>query len=362
VLLAVIQINKNPRFINSRGALKLLNADLDSYKDITDPATTFPLTGTTAENKTAASKRLAAILSKMIEDFTLMSTLSVEDNKIRQNAAIASYKQDFPDRSNVPLLSASRCSGPTLGPLDDEHGLEAYNRCLMLTKYFKYCQQLTLKTFEIRFPLDGDIKGAKVLPSMIPAWMRPKAQTSDPKPARSEAMLRLDGLSKKTFTLRHAPRLDDRDSKDDLEGNFEKALADGIESLSTTRQDFWIDPRLYDSLTSLRDQIRRQVRCPQFRTDLARVVVRYKQKDAYGILDLRANLLNDDWAAVKSILHNESNDDFDFQIGLRARSYESTDSISEEPDVPPHLKAYFKPFALWSSRDPLFLPPHFLRL
>jgi hypothetical protein len=71
VLLAVIQINKNPRFINSRGALKLLNADLDSYKDITDPATTFPLTGTTAENKTAASKRLAAILSKMIEDFTL---------------------------------------------------------------------------------------------------------------------------------------------------------------------------------------------------------------------------------------------------------------------------------------------------
>jgi hypothetical protein len=42
------------------------------------------------------------------------------------------------------------------------------------------------------------------------------------------------------------------------------------------------------------------------------------------------DLLNDDWTIVKATPHDESNDDFDFQVGLRARSYESTDKIFEE--------------------------------
>jgi hypothetical protein len=44
--------------------------------------------------------------------------------------------------SNTLLLSSSKCLGPTLGPFDDEHNLEAHDKCWKLTKYFKHCQQL----------------------------------------------------------------------------------------------------------------------------------------------------------------------------------------------------------------------------
>jgi hypothetical protein len=317
----------------------ILNDDLESYKNIPDPATKFPLTGSNAQQKIVANKRLAAILSKMIEDFVLMSTLSPADNKTRQEAAMVSYKKDFPDRSNVPLLSVSKCRGPTLGPLEDESDLEAINRCWMLTKYFNYCQQMTSKAFETRFPSDGDIKGTKISPAMVPAWMRPKRKTANPKSTKSEAMIRADSLSKKTFTLRHVARLDNKDCQKDLEENFAKAEADGEEELPTGRQDFWIDPRLYDSVTSLRDQIRRQLCCQQFRTNLARVIIKYKRQDADGISDEKSDLMNEDWARIKPILCDESNENFDFEVGLDARPYELTNNVFEDFDVPPHLIA-----------------------
>jgi hypothetical protein len=52
--------------------------------------------------------------------------------------------------------------------------------------------------------------------------------------------------------------------------------------------------------------------------------------------------MNDDWDVIKTILHDELNDDFDFPIDLRARSYESTDDIFEEFDVLPYLLACLK--------------------
>jgi hypothetical protein len=351
VLSAVVQINKNPKYTNARGAFKILNDDLESYKNIPDPAAKFPLTGSDAKKKTAANKRLAAILSKMIEDFELMSTLSPAENKTRQEAAMASYKKEFPDRSNVPLLSASKCLGPTLGPLEDESALEAINRCWMLTKYFKYCQQMNAKAFQVRFPSDGDIKGTKISPAMVPAWMRPKRKTANPKSTKSEAMIRADSLSKKKFTFRHATGLDDPDCKEDLEENFEKGFADGHKRLSTVRQDFWIDPRLYNSVTSLRDQLRRQLRCHQFRTNLANVIVKFKRNEKEGMSDEQADLLTDDWTVVKSVLCDESNDDFDFMVGLNAGPYELANNVFEDFDVPPHLQAFFKPIGVGSSRD-----------
>lgn len=349
--MAVVQINKNPKYTNARGAFKLLNDDLKSYKNIADAAATFPLTGTASQQKTAANRRLAAILSKMIEDFALMSTLDSKENKARQKAAMASYKQDFPNRSNVPLLVASACHGPTLGPLEGEHALESHNRCWMLTKYFKYCQQLKAETFENRFPSDAHFKGTSVSPSMIPAWMRPKPKTANPRSTKSDAMLRADSLPKKSFSLRHNSRRDDRDCQEDIEENFEKALADDISPLSAAKEDFWIDPRLYESVSSLRDQIRRQLRCQQFHTNLAAVLIKFKRTDAEGTSSEQVDLLNDDWNAVKSILHDELNDEFDFEVGLNARPYELAVNIFEDFDVPPHLQAYFKPIGVGSSRD-----------
>jgi hypothetical protein len=88
----------------------ILNDDLESYKNIPDPATKLPLTGSNAQQKIVANKRLAAILSKMIEDFALMSTLSPTDNKTQEEAAISSYKEGsritptclfFPHRSSL---------------------------------------------------------------------------------------------------------------------------------------------------------------------------------------------------------------------------------------------------------------------
>jgi predicted DsbA family dithiol-disulfide isomerase len=55
------------------------------------------------------------------------------------------------------------------------------------------------------------------------------------------------------------------------------------------------------------------------------------------------DVMNDDCVIIKTILHDGLNDDFDVQIGLRARSYESTDTTFEEFDVPPHLLAYLEP-------------------
>jgi hypothetical protein len=76
----------------------------------------------------------------------------------------------------------------------------------MLTKYFKYCQQMPSSAFKTRFPSDGNIKGNKVTPNLVPAWMKLKRKTADPKSTKSEAMLRADSLSGKTFTVRHVAR------------------------------------------------------------------------------------------------------------------------------------------------------------
>jgi hypothetical protein len=47
-------------------------------------------------------------------------------------------------------------------------------------------------------------------------------------------------------------------------------------------------------------------------------MIKYQHKDADGSSDKSADLMNDDWAIINAILHDELNDDFDFQIGLRA--------------------------------------------
>jgi hypothetical protein len=79
-----------------------------------------------------------------------------------------------------------------------------------------------------------------------------------------------------------------------------------------------IDRRLYSSVTSLRDELRRRLRCEVFCANLAKVMIKYQHKDADGSSDKSADLMNDDWAIINAILHDELNDDFDFQIGLRA--------------------------------------------
>jgi hypothetical protein len=121
--------------------------------------------------------------------------------------------------------------------------------------------------------------------------------------------------------------------------NLEKAAGDSVEPLVATPMDFLIDLRLYDSLPSLRDQIRRQLCCHIFRTNLSTVVMKYKRKEADGIFDMSADLLNDDWTVIKPILHDKANDDFNIQVGLWARDYESTQNIFEKLDVPPHLRS-----------------------
>jgi hypothetical protein len=99
---------------------------------------------------------------------------------------------------------------------------------------------------------------------------------------------------------------------------------------------------LYDSVKFPRNQIRRRLRYHVVRTNLAKAIIKYKRKEMTAPTS-SADLLNDDWTIVKATPHDESNDDFDFQVGLRARSYESTDKIFEEFDVPPQFLAYFKP-------------------
>lgn len=340
VLSAIVQIQQNPKYTNASGAFKILNDDLESYKNIPDPAAAFPPTGSKAQQKIMANKRLAAILSKMIEDLANMSTLDEKENKKRQKAALVSYKGAFPDHSNVPFLSPSKCAVPTLGPWDNEQKLEPHNRCWILTKYFKYCQQLGTNTFENRFPADGNIKGAKVSPSMIPAWMRPKPKTADPKAGKSDAMLRADALSKKTFTMIYNPRFDNPDSRDDVEDHFDGATAEGIERMVTARQDFLIDPRLYYSLSSLRDQLRRQLRCHIFRLDFATVLLKYQRKETDGTFPQSADLLNSDWTEIQPILNDEANDNFDFQVGFTTRSYEGTENIFEGLlNIPSHSRA-----------------------
>jgi hypothetical protein len=71
-------------------------------------------------------------------------------------------------------------------------------------------------------------------------------------------------------------------------------------------------------------------------------MIKYQHKDADGSSDKSADLMNDDWAIINAILHDELNDDFDFQIGLRAWSYEITNNVFEDFDVPPQFLTYFK--------------------
>jgi hypothetical protein len=78
--------------------------------------------------------------------------------------------------------------------------------------------------------------------------------------------------------------------------------------------------------------IRQRLRCQQLHTNLADVVIKYRRNDVESIANEQADLLNDDWNTVKSIVHDELNDEFDFEseevdrsvcLNVRTRSRDS---------------------------------------
>lgn len=83
------------------------------------------------QKKNVPNKRLAAILTKMIEEFALMETANDEENDQLQKDALATFNETFTE-VNLPEVKVSEIILPTLGPLDDESELEPHNRCWMI--------------------------------------------------------------------------------------------------------------------------------------------------------------------------------------------------------------------------------------
>lgn len=116
-----------------------------------------------------------------------------------------------------------------------------------------------------------------------------------------------------------------------------------------------IQMALYRSISSLRDQIRRQLRCHVFRTNLAGTAVVYQRVATDGSTDQETiDLMNDPWVTILSTLADEANDQSDFRIGLSALNFEGPGHLFlfEELDVPPpHLRGFFKPIGVGETHD-----------
>ncbi|KAG9596662.1 hypothetical protein KCU77_g8052, partial [Aureobasidium melanogenum] len=295
--------------------------------------------GSVAQKKNVPNKRLAAILAKIIEDFDLMGTLDTQDNDQLQSDAIRETSQEL----TCLRFKLFDIVPPTLGPLEDER-LEPYNRCWIIAKYVVYCQQMKVAAFETRFPVDGEFKDKNFTPGMTPTWMRQKKKTRDPEAIKSDAMKRADALSKKKFTVRYYARLNNPDSRDDLEENYEKAEAEGTDPLtnSCTSHKSVPDNIIFVDLSTA------ALSCLSIFAARANVV--YQRMDTNGSSEESADLMIDPRQFIRAILEDELNDDFDFHIGVTARPFENNVNIFEF-DVPPHLHSYFRPIGAGVPRD-----------
>jgi hypothetical protein len=316
--------------LRSHDALQLLHTSFQELRSVTDPDETWPLSVDQDQDTAGAMKarHLACLLIRLKSDIEAMASHSALENQEFQQKYFAEFSTVH-TKPEAPVVSPDHrkrtIAIPTLGPLDSESAVEPYNRCLIALKYLHH--GLRCKKFLRRLATEPK-GGKKVEQHRIPQWMLPKPPPAQKIPT-AQATLEADNLPPIKFSTNWNPRFDAPDLKDEL------AEADAATNMPSSKQDVNVDPRLFPSMSSFQDQLRRQYLCNVLHMQIRYLNLHYKTSDG----DASANMMQDDWETIQGLMRDSANTDFVFDI-----AFEPVDDGENifETDHYPGLDGYFR--------------------
>jgi hypothetical protein len=121
----------------------------------------------------------------------------------------------------------------------------------------------------------------------------------------------------------------------DLDSNLEAAEGRG-EQMPDTEQQLETDPRLFESLLSFKDYIRRKYNCEKLRMNIRSLELKFQGGGSMQ----RTNVLTKSWDHFKSTLDDPSNKDISMRVLFEALD-DDDDEIYESFEPPPAMTNYF---------------------
>ncbi|OJJ38676.1 hypothetical protein ASPWEDRAFT_24587 [Aspergillus wentii DTO 134E9] len=314
--------------LSRRLAFRLIQGNEEMFTKV-NADEKWPLAQSTEPKKDSA-RHLAALLLTLEDDLKIYrSDPKVNGNKTKKYRD--SFKASYPD---LPLPAKSpKAIPPNLGPLLElgESRLESINRCWSILKYMKYTKQLG--SWEARFA-NGVHQGVSIDASHIPGWMQPQATETpaiEPPPDVAAAD-RLQPIELKICWKRSSAF----PGSEELSEVLEKAEDKGI-FIPSGSVIFQNDPRLFYSIFSFKDEVRRMYNCQEIGMDVRNLRLSYHSKSTGEKME--ANMLIDPWNQTKDAFINP--DHCDFSINVVFESLDDPDStIYESSDPPPAVRSF----------------------
>lgn len=329
-------IKFEPISVNARvhSSLCLLNDGVEKYTNVGKPDEEWPIIPNDRNAAHNKACRIAAILVDLRDDLNGLCDASLTDtHQALQDAAHKDFSKAYP---SVPVANLQH--GPALlsegqlGPLQSESAIEPFNRCFGLLKYFQH-QLRAVKNQKNLRDEHGLNKGSPVKIDAVPSWMRPKAPGAETIPT-NPAVSVADKLSRKSFVALWQKKFDD----DELEAALAEEEFQNVD-LPDSRQTLSTDPRVFGTSMAFRDQLRRQFRCAQLKTNIYKCRLEYKAEDDTQTADV----LQADWNHIKELLNDDKHTECIFKLGFAPLA--DGEEFSYETDEHPNMAGFFVPQA-----------------
>ncbi|XHG09858.1 hypothetical protein AWENTII_012895 [Aspergillus wentii] len=299
-------------------AFRLIHESENDYLDV-DADQKWPV----EENSPTSvrSRHLACLLLDLETDLKKYRFEPEENSEKNKNF----FKNFKCDDLELPSEVDPKAPPPDLGPHPREHRLEAINRCFCLLKYMKgTCQ---LKSWNTRF-VHGLETRISVDQSYVPRWMReaePATIAIDPLAQVTAA----DKLTPIEVTLRWRNR-------DKLENILDQAVENNID-LPSQNLKFTQDPRLFTSIFSFKDAIRRAYNCQELGIDIKDLRLRYNSAEG----EVEKNILTESWEEAIEVFNSKEVEKYFADVAFEEVDDPET-SIFESPDPPPEVRTFFE--------------------
>ncbi|KAH0264376.1 hypothetical protein KCU91_g12087, partial [Aureobasidium melanogenum] len=317
--------------LRAHDTLRLLHTSHDEFQNVEDPSSKWPIPATNGDHATVGAmkaRHLGWLLVRLKADLEAMASHSAQKNQDLQSQYFDEFSKVHTN-PDAPVVSPNHVNrtikSPILGPLDTESTVEPYNRCLMALKYLQH--GLRSKKFARRLA-DEPKKGNAVPTSFTPQWMLPKPTAAKEIPA-IRATAEADKLPYVDFHVNWIPTANATDLEDELEERYSACEKPSSKQMVTT------DPRLFPSIPTFRDQLRRQYSCADLHMQIHRLSLEYKTHDG----NMSSNVMREEWGTIQAIMRDPANKDFVFNVGFAPMDEEEE---VFETDYHPSFEGYFR--------------------
>ncbi|QKX54988.1 uncharacterized protein TRUGW13939_02078 [Talaromyces rugulosus] len=318
------------RGLSRKSPFLLILGDEKAFTDV-NPDHKWPLSDD--NDATIRSRHMAAIILQVEKDLKDYR-FAPQNNSLRNHEYQKKFKDAFPDLAIASFIQT--CPPPELGPLENEHRLESINRCWALLTYMRYSIQA--KSWNSRFSKEGVAVRVSVAASHIPGWMRPTDTIVRPEIKPQGEVAVGDNLNPISVTVVWE-RTKKFDGYEELVSLLETAEEKG---LAIPNNSYLLpndhDPRLFKSIFSFKDCLRRIYRCQEIGMDIERLRLDYIiTSDEEPRSD---NILVGDWDETLSTFDNKDFSRFSVKV-LFAAIKNNGVSLFESFEPLPALTSFF---------------------